>query len=275
MSPQTSSFENQWGSWQWDPRAIVIWEMTFERITHLDALAQGKPLILPRVYMQEVHLLILKNQLKGQASKLTKIQESSGVRGWWAPSLHTIFLFSKTLGSSLQPLGGGGVPSLYSPSLISPVIKHYTFFLSSRHYPWTPLLPYSSQLLPFWSLSLLHSRVPSQRGHFTCFWCSGFFPLVLFIVGATLGIHLDHLALEVRFSSVQSLNHVWLFVTPWIAACQASLPITNSRSYSNSCPSSRWCHPASHLIPCCPLLLLPPSLPSIRVFSNESTLHMR
>jgi len=104
--PQTSSFENQWGSWQWDPKAIVIWEMTVERITHLDALAQGKPLISPRVYMKEVHLLILKSQPKGQALKLTKMQESSGVRGWWAPSLHTIFLFSKTLGSSLHPLGG-------------------------------------------------------------------------------------------------------------------------------------------------------------------------
>ena len=80
--------------------------MTVERITHLDALAQGKPLISPRVYMKEVHLLILKSQPKGQASKLTKMQESSGVRGWWAPSLHTIFLFSKTLGSSLHPLGG-------------------------------------------------------------------------------------------------------------------------------------------------------------------------
>ena len=56
--------------------------------------------------MKEVHLSILKNQPKGQASKLTKIQESSGVRRWWAPSLHTIFLFSKTLGSSPHPLGG-------------------------------------------------------------------------------------------------------------------------------------------------------------------------
>ena len=44
-------------------------------------------------------------------------------------------------------------------------------------------------------------------------------------------------------SSVQLLSHVWLFTTPWTAACQASLSITNSRSYSNSCPLSRWCHP--------------------------------
>ena len=46
------------------------------------------------------------------------------------------------------------------------------------------------------------------------------------------------------FSSVQSLSRVWLFATPWIAAHQASLSITNSRVHSNSCPSSRWCHPA-------------------------------
>ena len=47
-----------------------------------------------------------------------------------------------------------------------------------------------------------------------------------------------------QFSSVQSLSHVRLFVTPWTAALQASLSITNSQSYSNSCPSSPWCHPA-------------------------------
>ena len=45
------------------------------------------------------------------------------------------------------------------------------------------------------------------------------------------------------FSSVQSLSHVWFFVTPWTAACQASLSITSSQSCSNSCPLSRWCHP--------------------------------
>ena len=46
-----------------------------------------------------------------------------------------------------------------------------------------------------------------------------------------------------RISSVQLLSHVWLFVTPWTAACQASLSITNSGAYSNSCSSSQWCHP--------------------------------
>ena len=62
--------------------------------------------------------------------------------------------------------------------------------------------------------------------------------------------------------------------TPWIAACQASLSITNSRS-SLRLTSIESVTPSSHLILCRPLLLLPPIPPSIRVFSNESTLHMR
>ena len=53
-----------------------------------------------------------------------------------------------------------------------------------------------------------------------------------------------HCTLSVQFSSVQSLSHVRLFVTPWIAAHQASLSITNSRVHSDSHPSSQWCHPA-------------------------------
>jgi len=78
----------------------------------------------------------------------------------------------------------------------------------------------------------------------------------------------------VQFSSVQSLSRVRLFVTPWIAACQASLSITNSRS-SCRLTSIESVMPSSHLILCRPLLLLPPIPASIRVFSNESTLHMR
>ena len=78
----------------------------------------------------------------------------------------------------------------------------------------------------------------------------------------------------IQFSSLQSLSNVRLFVTPWITACNASLSITNSWSSLDSRPLSQWCHP-SHLILCRPLLLLPTILPSIRVFSNESTLRMR
>ena len=78
----------------------------------------------------------------------------------------------------------------------------------------------------------------------------------------------------ISFSSVQSLSRVRLFVTPWIAACQASLSITNSRS-SPRLMSIESVMPSSHLILCCPLLLLPPIPSSIRVFSNESALLMR
>jgi len=75
-------------------------------------------------------------------------------------------------------------------------------------------------------------------------------------------------------SSVQSLRHVRLFVTPWIAACQASLSITNSWS-SPKLMCIKSVMPSSHLILCCPFRLLPPIPPSIRVFSNKSPLHMR
>ena len=77
-----------------------------------------------------------------------------------------------------------------------------------------------------------------------------------------------------KFSSVQSLSRVWLFATPWIAARQASLSITNSRS-PFKLMSIELVMPSSRLILCRPLLLLAPTPPSIRVFSNESTLHMR
>ena len=79
---------------------------------------------------------------------------------------------------------------------------------------------------------------------------------------------------SVQFSSVQSLSRVRLFATPWIAALQASLSITNSRS-SLRLTSNESVMPSSHHIICRPLLLLPLIPPSIRVFSNESTLRMR
>ena len=79
---------------------------------------------------------------------------------------------------------------------------------------------------------------------------------------------------SVQFSSVQLLSRVRLFATPWITARQASLSITNSRS-SPKLTSIESVMPSSHLILCCPLLLLPSIPPSIRVFSNESTLCMR
>ena len=80
--------------------------------------------------------------------------------------------------------------------------------------------------------------------------------------------------LKFIISSVQSLSRVWLFVTPWLTARQASLSITNSWSLPKL-TSIESVMPSSHLILCRPLLLLPPIPPSIRVFSNESILHMR
>ena len=77
-----------------------------------------------------------------------------------------------------------------------------------------------------------------------------------------------------QFSSVQLLSHVWLFETPWTAAHQASLSITNSQSLLKL----MWIEsvmPSNHLFLCHPLLLLPSIFPSIRVFSNESSLRIR
>ena len=82
------------------------------------------------------------------------------------------------------------------------------------------------------------------------------------------------LLLKDVISSVQSLSHVLLFVTPWTAACQASLSITNSRSLLKL-TSIESVMPSNHLILCRPLLLLHSIFPSIRVFSNESALRIR
>ena len=79
---------------------------------------------------------------------------------------------------------------------------------------------------------------------------------------------------SVQFSSVQSLSHIRLFATPWTAASQVSLSITSSWSFLRLM-SIEAVMPSNHLILCHPLLLLPSIFPSIRVFSNESVLHIR
>ena len=110
------------------------------------------------------------------------------------------------------------------------------------------------------------TNIPKFVHPFICEWTTG-----SFLVGV------NNLALWVKcpsVQSVQSLSRVWLFVTPWIAALQASLSITNSQS-SLKLTSIASVVPSIHLILCRPLLLLPPILPSIRLFSNESTLRMR
>ena len=79
---------------------------------------------------------------------------------------------------------------------------------------------------------------------------------------------------KLNVGSVQSLSRVRLFVTPWTAACQASLSITNSQSLPKPM-SIELVMPSNHLILCWPLLILPSIFPSIRVFSNESALRIR
>ena len=81
-------------------------------------------------------------------------------------------------------------------------------------------------------------------------------------------------ALKCPISSVQLLSRVRLFVTPWTAACQASMSITNSQS-TLKLMSLESVMPSNHLILCYPLLLPSLPFPSIRVFSNESPLHIR
>ena len=79
---------------------------------------------------------------------------------------------------------------------------------------------------------------------------------------------------NIPFSSVQSLSRVWLFATPWTAEHQTFLSITNSQSFLKVM-SIKSVMPSNHLILCHPLLRLPSIFPSIRVFSNESALHIR
>ena len=88
------------------------------------------------------------------------------------------------------------------------------------------------------------------------------------------GLEPNCLSQVIQFSSVQSHSRVRLFATPWIAVHQALLSITNSQSSLKLMPIKS-VMPSIHLIPCRPLLLLPPIPPSIRVFASESTLHMR
>ena len=92
--------------------------------------------------------------------------------------------------------------------------------------------------------------------------------------GGQQGCVLSPCLFNLNAESVQSFSRVWLFVTPWSAACQASLSITNSWSLLKRM-SIGLVMPSKHLILCFPLLLLPSKVPSIRVFSNESALCIR
>ena len=107
-----------------------------------------------------------------------------------------------------------------------------------------------------WSLKYTHSHLPQSPN--------------LFFLSVSLAVS----CIGSSFSSVQLLSHVRHFATPWTAAHQASLPITNSQSLPKLM-SIKSVMPCNHLILYRPLLLLPSIFPSIRVFSNESVLHIR
>ena len=121
----------------------------------------------------------------------------------------------------------------------------------------------------FPSMTITIIPTPCDLSCYFSFCFVKFIPLPLKESCITLVIHISD---QIRWDL--SLSRVGLFATPWIAARQASLSITNSRS-SLRLTSIESVMPSSHLILCSPLLLLPPIPPSIRVFSNESALHKR
>ena len=123
---------------------------------------------------------------------------------------------------------------------------------------------------------ICHSKVEIIKTALTTVWTSAFEEKKVSDYPDNKHIKMRQCCLTLQvFSSVQSLSHVWLFATPWIAARQASLSITNPRS-SLRLMSIESMMPSSHLILCCPLLLLPSIPPSMRsqLPSNESTLRM-
>ena len=136
-------------------------------------------------------------------------------------------------------------------SSVVPLSSRLQFFLASRSFPVSQLFVSVGQSIGF-SFSISPSNEYSGLISFRMDW-------------------VDLLA----SSSVQSLSRVWLFVTPWTAACQASLPpITNSQSLLKLM-SIESVMPSNHVILCRPLLFLPSIFPSIGVFSNESALCIR
>ena len=158
------------------------------------------------------------------------------------------------------------------------------FLCCPRFCPISPVLPWVILLLELlilttFMLSLLPTPQPFHR-------------LSLYLKGSSLSPILPSLPIQIYLSfrtslkchsthrraffpsSVQLLSRVWLYVTLWTAAHQASLSITNFQSPPKPM-SIELVMPSNHLILCRPLLLLPSVFPSIRVFSNESALHIR
>ena len=135
--------------------------------------------------------------------------------------------------------------------------------------------PYSTSHLAvtYFCLGLISTPWMSVFSYKLRTWNKFFFWISIVLTLRNCQLHWKQLTYlsQLIFSSVQLLSRVRLFATPWIAAHQASLSITNSQS-SLRLTSIELVMPSSHLILCRPLLL-PPIPPSIRVFSNESTLH--
>ena len=176
--------------------------------------------------------------------------------------MYHICLFIHWLTFGLFPLLGYHVYCLL-------LILHHHFSSEDLHFPSTaPVLQNLDCICLVFYIFCLLSGLQSPSGEVTHLfgemnwwdsWCKAVFSRLSQVI-------------LLSFSSVQSLSHVRLFVTPWTAACQAPLPITNSRS-PLKLTSIELLIRSSHLILCHPLLLLPPIPPSITVFSNESTPH--
>ena len=151
-------------------------------------------------------------------------------------SIFQISISLQSLFHSFPPLHGLGAHFLF---------PYFTF---SETYLFIPFVYWSSQQ---------SAQYPTNSKCSTnIYWVKKYLWLTLLIIASS-----------VQFSSVQSLSHVWLFVTPWTAARQASLAITNSRSPFKPM-SIESVMASNHLILCRPLLLLPSIFPSIRVFLN-------
>ena len=147
-------------------------------------------------------------------------------------------------------------------------LSMFTFSTGSKfpkNPPWPPQVP----------LSLGNVRLPSSPSvHILRF--SPFLPICcvdsIFLEGDTLKDDPVSFLIYLLWSSVTS--HIWLFATPWTTACQASLSFTISRNLVKLV-SIEYVMPSNHLICCFLLLLLPSIFPSIRVFSNESAVHIQ
>ena len=144
-----------------------------------------------------------------------------------------------------------GIPSRFSVSHFSCWAQNWAFSKSLTSAEWEGRLIHVSYMTNYRSSAISQSLSPVRNNQFQAYTIFCYF-----------------------LSSVQSLSHIWLFATPWTAARQASLSITNSRSLLKLM-SIKSVMPSNNLILCCPLLFLPSIFPSIHVFSNESPLRIR